>query len=108
MKVKHSQTETFTCDRCEKVFTQKKHMKRHRETVDGAKRLDVLDLTNMPNKNICTICGSKFTRADNLHRHTQRAHSKTEEEFTCKYCGKKFNTKWNLSRHEKKCLFNIK
>ena len=83
-------------------------MKRHRETVHGVKRPDVLDLANIPNKNICTFCGSKFTRADNLNEHIQRAHLKTVEEFTCKHCGKKFNRKWNLSRHEDKCISNVK
>lgn len=108
LKNKHSQRETFTCDKCDKAFTQKKHMKRHRETVHGVKRPDVLDLANIPNKNICTFCGSKFTRADNLNEHIQRAHLKTVEEFTCKHCGKKFSRKWNLSRHEDKCISNVK
>ena len=107
IKTIHTQTETFKCNKCDKLFSQKKHLKRHRENVHGYKRTGVLELKNMLSGNICSICGSTFTRADNLNEHVKRAHMKTAGEFICKFCNKKFDRKWNLSRHGKTCVSNL-
>ena len=108
VEVKHTKSQSFECDTCEKKFTQKKHLKRHRELVHGLQRPNVLDLQSSPKDIICHICGSKFTRADNLTRHMKHAHIKTEKEFTCNNCGRKFARKWTLSRHVKQCCSNTK
>lgn len=51
----------FNCEVCEKVFTVKSNMLRHRKTHDGTKFS-------------CDLCSKIFMRRDNLARHVQEKH----------------------------------
>ena len=73
------------------------------ETVHGHLKTDYINLTGRKKTNTCSICGTNFSRIDNLNEHIKRAHLKQSEKFTCPFCEKKFDRKWNLKCHEPKC-----
>ena len=107
MRANHSDHLSFECDLCEKRFTQKKNLKRHRETVHGQQKSNYLNLTGEQETNPCDTCGANFTRIDNLNRHIHLAHLQDMIKFTCRYCKKQFDKKWVLNRHEQKCNSSI-
>lgn len=47
---------------------------------------------------ICSICGKKFKRNENLRYHTDHFVCNTKD-HTCKYCGSKFASKSTMYRH---------
>ena len=49
----------------------------------------------------CDICGDAFSRKDNLIRHVNSVHHKTET-LTCKFCNKELTRTDHLYAHQKK------
>jgi hypothetical protein len=74
----------FTCEKCGKVFTEKRSLTRHQKThVDSSQTYS------------CGVCSKEFSRADNRNRH-DAAHSYS---LTCGVCGQYFNRLDILARH---------
>ncbi|GFR25524.1 hypothetical protein TNCT_415461 [Trichonephila clavata] len=63
---------SFTCPKCEKVFTRRNNMNRHFKTLHSE------------SSNICPVCKTTFKRLDNLKRHHLRSHVKPFAETTAK------------------------
>ena len=75
-KVQHDEKDNFQCGYCNSKFAQKKHLKRHEETVHGQQRSDVLNLSGEQSKMTCVFCGVNFSRKDNVHEQVKRLHFK--------------------------------
>ena len=74
----------FTCERCGKVFTERRRLTRHQKThADSSQTYSY------------GVCSKEFSRADNSNRH-EAAHSYS---LTCGVCGQYFNRLDILARH---------
>jgi hypothetical protein len=74
----------FTCEKCGKVFTEKRSLTRHQKTrVDSSQTYSY------------GLCGKEFSRADNRNRH-EATHSYS---LTYGVCGQYFNILDILARH---------
>ena len=74
----------FTCERCGKVFTEKRSLTRHQKIhADSSQTYS------------CGVCSKEFSRSDNSNRH-EAAHSYS---LTCGVCGQYFNRLHILARH---------
>ena len=93
---------SFTCEKCDKTFSEEKYLKQHQK-----KRIPC------DRQHICQKCGSEFTTAFNLRKHRNKKTpciptevpvlNPTNPENKCKFCGKTYATSYNLSRHIKSC-----
>ncbi|XP_023807699.2 zinc finger and BTB domain-containing protein 24 [Oryzias latipes] len=82
---KNPPKKTFTCDKCEKSFTQKRQLKNHYRTHTGK---------SLPE---CAECQRRFMDTAQLKKHL-RTHT-GEKPFTCEICGKCFTAKSTLQTH---------
>jgi len=107
----------FTCEKCDKEFTEKRnllrHMKTHLQSTEAytcdvcGKEFDREDARNRHIKThlkdatvsgqtyACGVCGKEFSRADNRNRH-EATHNYS---LTCGVCGQYFNRLDILARH---------
>lgn len=78
----------FSCDKCAKEFHSVSHLKRHEAAVHYGIEF------------VCSLCGLKFTRHDNLMAHRKLVHCEISD-YQCDLCHEAFNKKSNLMRHSK-------
>ena len=76
-----------TCHICDKNFTSKPHLKRHRESVHLGIR-----------KFKCGYCDKAFVDSRQVKRHTNSVHLKLKP-HTCDICNKAFASPTNLKSH---------
>ncbi|KAG4073248.1 hypothetical protein HA402_008594 [Bradysia odoriphaga] len=81
------QPQTFACDKCDKVYTKRSHLKRHYSIHSSQK----------PFK--CNICGQGFSRLEHQKRH-MTIHS-NQKRYECEFCDKKFNRPDHMLCHIK-------
>lgn len=81
------QPQTFACDKCDKVYTKRSHLKRH-YTIHSSQK---------PFK--CEVCGQGFSRLEHLKRHST-IHSNIKR-YECEFCDKKFNRPDHMLCHIK-------
>ena len=74
----------LTCEKCGKVFTEKRNLTRHQKTHAVSSQTYS-----------CGVCSKEFSRADTRNRH-EAAHSYN---LTCGVCGQYFNRLDILARH---------
>ncbi|XP_062605360.1 zinc finger and BTB domain-containing protein 17-like isoform X2 [Saccostrea cucullata] len=104
----------FTCNICQKTFSEKQDLRNHKFAAHGSKRkftceecgrnfnhLSTLEShrkvhTGVDRSYVCEICGKRFPTRNTL-RHA-RMHSQTRE-CKCPYCDKSFNEKDQLQKH---------
>ena len=102
------------CGYCNSKFTQKKHLKRHEETVQGQQRSDVLNLSGEQSKMTCVFCGVNFSRKDNVHKHVKRLHLKGTNlhllhlVFICMYGNYDWENFSQSSIFKKRCIQQFK
>ncbi|KAJ2938570.1 hypothetical protein O0L34_g13068 [Tuta absoluta] len=83
---RHTVTERYVCDQCDKSYSNLGNLTVHRKVVhEGILKIH------------CSVCGEAFpsraTRDAHLLIHTN------ERPFTCEFCNKSFTTKLTLTRH---------
>ncbi|XP_074786561.1 LOW QUALITY PROTEIN: uncharacterized protein LOC141972566 [Athene noctua] len=81
-----SRKNEYKCEQCEKVFTWKRSLRRHRQIHTGEKPFN------------CQDCGKSFRQKYQLQKH-QTIHTK-EEPYLCTTCGKRFSFKTSLIMHQ--------
>ena len=84
----HKENGVFTCQHCEKTFTEYPQIRKHIRAFHAEKRFP------------CTICDKSFTGKDKLKVHMVR-HSE-QKDFSCTECGKQFKRKDKLREHVKR------
>lgn len=85
VKKQHSER-PFQCDKCERSYTQKNNLNRHKQNHH-----------ENPGSFICGICDKAFNRKDLLDRHMGR-HTENRG-VQCSECEKRFKTKSGLNAH---------
>jgi uncharacterized Zn-finger protein len=83
----HSKQKRFTCDQCQKTFTQKHNLLTHKMVHTGEKPYQ------------CDLCCMKFTRSDILTIH-KRIHT-GDKPYSCDLCPKKFAQSNSLTYHKR-------
>lgn len=79
--------QSYPCDKCDKVYTKRSHLKRHYSIHSSQK----------PFK--CGICGQGFSRLEHQKRH-MHIHS-NHKRYECEFCDKKFNRPDHMLCHIK-------
>ena len=87
LREQHMGGKPYTCEFCEKTFTEAGSLKKHRIIHTGEKLYK------------CEICEKTFTQASALKTH-RRIHT-GEKPYACEICGKSFNLNSNLLRHKR-------
>ena len=124
MRGVHEGIKKYPCDQCEKVFSQKHHLKNHVKVIhDGirdykcdscsksfpqAKHLQLHVYTvHEGHKDFkCDECGKLFSRIQHLNKHTdtvheEKIHGENLIRYPCEACGKEFKRKYTLAEHVK-------
>ena len=78
-------SKAFTCEVCDKAFSQKSRLIRHQKTHSGEKPF------------LCDICHLRFAEKGNLVKHLKRHLG--YKPFTCKICNMKYFSKYSLTIH---------
>jgi len=86
-KLCDSNSRSHVCTDCDKIFSTKYTLKRHRKIHDGA-REKTLE---------CSVCGKRFARADYLTKHS-RIHS-GEKPYKCHVCDRSFGYLSDIRTH---------
>lgn len=92
----------FTCDRCNKNFTQKRNLVRHVEALHNKTPANQAELY------ICEICNRTFKMLESLETH-RLGHSENEKRSNfCKVCKMSFKNPYYLRSHISRVHYNIK
>ena len=78
----------YKCDLCDKLFTEKRSLLRHKKNTHGEK-----------NSYPCELCNKVFGRTEDLRRHNASAHFESAK-VQCSKCKKTFTRAYNLKRHK--------
>ena len=93
---KHGQQviESFTCDKCSKIFDAKYLLRKHLK----------YGMCNVTPNFICDVCvpSKKFKTSQRLILHNKYVHSSKSQKLKCKICYKLFGRRENLKRHTKR------
>uniref|UniRef100_A0A182XZV0 Uncharacterized protein n=1 Tax=Anopheles stephensi TaxID=30069 RepID=A0A182XZV0_ANOST len=88
----------FTCDICDKIFSNPEYMKTHMKKFHTDARATRLQ----PPQHVCNQCGKCVSSASYLRTH-MKLHSK-EEPFSCNLCGARFKLisylNWHMAMHK--------
>lgn len=79
---------SFACEKCDKNFTQKCHLKQHIMGVHEQKR-----------PFCCQLCSKSFVHKGNLKQHIFAVHEK-KKRFICEQCDKGYALKIDLEKHK--------
>ena len=108
------------CERCGKIFTSQRNLRKHIESVHEGKRnfscghcdkkyAQSKDLSSHISRihqnqqhNKCPHCDINFASKHILQKHIEVLHDK-KKPFTCNNCDKTFGAKLGLQRHAKNC-----
>ncbi|XP_043581684.1 zinc finger protein 83 isoform X2 [Bombus pyrosoma] len=85
--LKTHEAKQWECDICNKMFTTKYFLKKHKRLHSG----------EMPYK--CNICNKTFTFQQSYHKH--RLYHKDDKPYTCTTCGRSFKELSTLHNHER-------
>lgn len=92
----HNSSKPFKCPHCEKSFSRSEHLNTHISIHTGSKSFS------------CTLCEKSFVRSDHLRRHTESIHSPNpivaQRSEVCEICKKGFTTPRYLQIHMKSHL----
>lgn len=83
---------SFSCDQCEKSYTEPRSLRRHIESAH-----EKVSFT-------CDQCNKQFSYKESLMKHIESVHSK--QSFKCGQCDKQYTQRDNLQRHVKSSHFN--
>ena len=84
----------FTCGTCNKAFTRKGNLLRHKKEKHPEAPTD-----ESPTQYSCDVCGKSFKYQGNLKKH-QKIHNTTK--WNCAICGVNADSKEQLFKHEKR------
>ncbi|XP_048760473.2 MDS1 and EVI1 complex locus protein EVI1-A-like isoform X2 [Ostrea edulis] len=109
----------FSCENCDKVFTDPSNLQRHIRsqhigarshacgdcgktfaTSSGLKQHQHIHSSVKPFQ--CEVCLKAYTQFSNLCRH-KRMHADCRQQIKCKDCGQAFSTVTSLSKHKRFC-----
>lgn len=112
---KHNKDPSINCDMCEKKFTSKIYLDKHKllhtdnlyackhcpETFSEKDLLKSHTKENhaLPRNFLCNMCGDSFIRSEELKIHIRRHTG--ERPYKCGFCGKGFTRSSDLRRHER-------
>ena len=82
--------ELLECDSCDKKFSFKSKLTRHKEAAHGEK-----------SRHICYLCGKASSNSNNLKHHIKTVHEERSK-VTCPTCGKLFGTAFHMKLHIKR------
>jgi uncharacterized Zn-finger protein len=86
--VVHTGDKKFKCDICEKSYTEKGTLTKHKQKVHEQRK-----------NYVCPHCKKKFGWKESLDRHMKTQHSQTREIFECSECKRQFWKKEGLESH---------